>query len=140
MVDETNPLFIAREQARIAFEVAMDARKEAQRVEAEALTAWAQARVAWAKANPPELANKPVKRVVMQRGRMQGIGMRAKVNPDRARTERGTVTLYADDKQGFHLRNHAPIPGEWFVLSASGNTAYSLTDIDNNVLWELDEG
>lgn len=61
-----------------------------------------------------------------------GYGLRA-TSAKRQITQRGVVTL-CDDESGGRYRNHWPKPGEWFVLSASGTTAYRLGDE-----WELDE-
>lgn len=49
------------------------------------------------------------------------------------KTERGTIAQMGPERKGF--RNYRPDPGEAFVISKSGLTAYSL----NGGGWELDE-
>jgi hypothetical protein len=53
--------------------------------------------------------------------------------PDKLVTVRGTVTLCQSDK-GVLYRGHWPQAGEWFVVSATGMTAYKLGEG-----WELDQ-
>lgn len=70
-----------------------------------------------------------LKRTELRRGAYQP-GLRGGSNPDRNVVVRGVMTL---SETTMNYRNHYPKVGEWFVLSSSGQTAYSLTGG-----WELD--
>lgn len=104
----------------------------------EAAKAYADACVEYGRAIPPEgfWKGDKVKRGVIRRGSYQGYGRKS--SPDKKVFERGVVTL-CEDSFGGRYRNHWPKPGEWFVLSASGQTAYSLFDRDGVTLWEKDK-
>lgn len=77
-----------------------------------------------------------VKRNSLRRG-SYGFGMYSKKTEDKYVVERGVVTL-CEDSMGGRYRNHNPLPGEWFVLSSSGQTAYSLFDKDGVTTWTKD--
>lgn len=134
---QTDPLAIARDEARKAYEAAQDARKEAERAEAAALDNWSRARIEYARANPPALAGQLVARTERQRIN-RGSDFRPRYEY-RDRTTRGTVTLYEGLRQDNRYRNHWPIPGEWFVMSPNGITAYALEDRDGNLLWSVED-
>jgi hypothetical protein len=112
---------------------ALAARKEAIANEAAALEALNAARVAHAASDAHEWAGKKVRRKVTQRGSYTPWSSQPR-SKDRIITQRGVVTLCERTATRFNdYRNYSPTPGEWFVLSSGGITAYALTDG-----WELD--
>lgn len=103
--------------------VAKQALDEAREIHATAVRKLEEARVAAACESAHEWAGKKVKRVVTQRGSVSGWSRSR--TPDRDVKQTGIVTLNGMTKNWY--RNHNPAKGEWFVLSESGKTAYSLS-------------
>lgn len=136
MNDTQAMLTARRDETATALTRASFNRKEAERLEREAKAAYDAACIEYGRAMPPKgfWSGDKVKRETVKRGGYD-IGFRGKKNPDRTVTERGIVTLCEGITS---YRNHCPKPGEWFVLSASGQTAYSLFDKDGNALWTKD--
>jgi hypothetical protein len=87
------------------------------------------AQVAEGQARPHVWAGKMVKRTIEQRGSR---GRRQVV-------QQGTITLNENGSAYPPYRGHMPRVGEWFVLSPSGKSAYSLRDNVAGVVkpWEL---
>lgn len=122
-----------RDAKATALTAAIVARKAAEAAEREAKKEYDEACIEYGRAHVPEgfVKGDAVQRSTVKRGGYD-IGFRGTKNPDRTVTERGVVTL-CEGLMNYH--NHYPKPGEWFVLSKSGQTAYPLFDKDGNALW-----
>ncbi|QJD54420.1 hypothetical protein P9A28_gp34 [Sphingomonas phage Eidolon] len=135
MNDTQAMLTAKRDEMATALTRASFERKEAEQREREARKAYDEACVEYGRAIMPNgfWKGDKVKRNKVKRGSWNGYGRG--VNPDKTVTERGVVTLCEGHT---YYRNHWPKPGEWFVLSASGQTAYSLFDKDGVTTWTKD--
>jgi hypothetical protein len=114
-----------RDETATKLTAASVARKNAEAAERTAKAEYEAACVNYGKLEGHPLAYKNVKRSTVRKGSYD-IGFRGGRNPDRTVTERGVVTLAGAGRVSY--RGHHPKPGEWFVLSASGHTAYALSD------------
>jgi hypothetical protein len=121
---------IKRDELATALTAATRARKDAEQAERTVRADYEASCVQYGKIEGHPLAHKNVARKAVRRGSYD-IGFRGTKNPDRTVTERGVVTLAGLGRVAF--RGHHPQPGEWFVLTASGNTAYKLSEE-----WELE--
>lgn len=134
MTDETT---IRRDAMATALTAAIVKRKDAEQAERNAKKNYDEACIDYGRVHVPEgfKAGDKVKRNSLRRG-SYGFGMYSKKTEDKYVKERGIVTLCEGT---MNYRNHMPKPGEWFVLSASGQTAYSMFDKDGVTTWTKDE-
>ena len=125
-----------RDELATALTARIVQRKNAEQAEREARAAYEAACVDYGRAHVPEGFAKGdrVKRNSLRRG-SYGFGMYSKKTDDKYVTERGVVTLC---EGRMNYRNHNPEPGEWFVLSSSGQTAYRMFDKDGVTTWTKD--
>lgn len=127
-------LQVARDNAQRVFKNMTLRRKVAEGLERQALAEYSAARVAYSTAKGHPLAGKPVRRIVItRRAVIAAPGQPNRIEHRSAQT--GYVTM-CGAAGGNHLRNYQPVPGEWFVLSRSGITAYKLDGDD----WEILNG
>lgn len=125
-----------RDATATALTAAIVARKNAEQAERDARRDYEAACVEYGRAHVPEGFAKgdKVKRNSLRRG-SYGFGLYGKKTDDKYVTERGIVTLC---EGRMNYRNHNPEPGEWFVLSSSGQTAYRMFDKDGVTTWTKD--
>lgn len=122
-----------RDDARITFEMYNEAAKRALQAKEDALDEWSKARIAYSSAKGHPLAGKTVQ---MVSDRIYRTGSwRNEKRTRKPITQTGVVTLCTDLRQAFHIRGHSPIPGEWYVASATGATGYRLEDVTGKILW-----
>lgn len=114
--------------AEQAYYDARKARMNAEQTEKAALDYWMTLRIEQGRANLHPLAGKNVVRTGIRRPAYNVWDTGRDGRKPKAVQERGIVTLFTETRQGFHIRGHSPLPGEWYVASKSGQTGYRLTE------------